>query len=299
MKKAMIVIAGPTASGKSKLAMQIAKKFDGEIINADSRTVYKEMDIATSKPTTKDLSSVPHHLFSIISPEQPFSLANYKKLAEKTIFEIQKRDKIPLLVGGTGLYVDAIVYDFNMAETPPDFEIRNQLNQLPTEELIAKLKELDPDEAQKIDLKNRRKIIRAFEIIKSSNGSETKEKTRKEKPDNVLYLAIDLPREKLYERIDKRIDEWLVAGLTEETKHLILKYKFDLPSMSSIGYKEISEALVGEITINEAAKIMKKRTRNYAKRQLTWFKRNKDVVWVKNMSEAEKAINSFFESMSS
>ncbi len=294
MKNPIIVIAGPTASGKTKIAVEIAKKFNGEVVNADSRTVYKEMDIATSKPSEEEIKSVPHHLFDVVNPYETFSLANYKEFATKAIEDIQKRKKLPILVGGTGLYIDAVVYDYNLAETIPDFDLRNELENLSTDELVTKLKEINPDEITKIDIKNRRRMIRAIEIAFSTNNLN-KQKARKEKPQNILYLAVDVPREKLYGKIEERINKWLDLGLVEETKKLKEKYSFDLPAMTSIGYKEISEALDNKITLFEAINIMKQRTRNYAKRQLTWFKRNKDIIWIKNKPEAEKVISEFLK----
>lgn len=292
MKNPIIVIAGPTASGKTKLAVELAKKLNGEIINADSRTIYKEMDIATSKPTEKEFESIPHHLFNIVNPDEEFSLADYKKIAEQAIVKIQKRDKLPILVGGTGLYIDAIVYDFNLAETMPDFSLRNELENLSTDELANRLKEAEQGEISKIDIKNRRRVIRAIEIA-SSAGNSDRHKDRKEKPHNILYLAIDIPREELYRKIEERIDIWFGSGLIEETKKLKERYSPDLPAMTSIGYKEISQALDNKTTLPEAINVMKQRTRNYAKRQLTWFRKNKDIIWIKNQTEAEKVITNF------
>jgi tRNA dimethylallyltransferase len=295
MNKPIIVITGPTASGKTSLAIDLANKFDGEIINADSRSIYREMDIATSKPTRKELDNIAHHLVDIVDPNESFSLSDYKKLAEKEIKSVQDRGKIPLLVGGTGLYIDAVVYDFNLTEIAPDQKYREELEKLSTTEIGIKLKEVDPETYKIIDRLNRRRLIRALEVATQSQKSLTKLQTKKPLPRNVLYFVLDCPREVLYKKIDNRVDAWFSKGLVEETKNLSAKYSFDLPSMSSIGYHEIAQYLDGRISLSEASEIMKKRTRNYAKRQITWFKRNQDAVWIGSEKEALSLITSFLK----
>lgn len=312
MKNPIIVIAGPTASGKTDLAIELAREFEGEIINADSRTIYKEMDIATSKPLFDEIEDnfkfkisnlklvhgVPHHLFDIVKPDENFTLSDYQKLAKEKITETQKKGKIPFLVGGTGLYIDSVVYNFNLSETAPDPKIREELEKLSETELYEKLAELDKLTADNIDRHNKRRLIRALEVVVSTNQSFYESQKRSALPENILYLAIETDREKLYQKINQRVDSWQDKGLIDETKHLINNYSLDLPSMTSIGYKEIAAALdcESEITMQEALDLMKQRTRNYAKRQLTWFKRNSDIVWVKSINEAQENIKRFLNS---
>jgi tRNA dimethylallyltransferase len=293
MEKALIVIGGPTASGKTNIAVKLAKKFNGEIINADSRTVYREMDLATSKPTLTEKQNIPHHLFDILNPDQPFSVAEYKKLANEKIEEIQGRNHLPILVGGTGLYLDATIYSYNLTTSKPNLELRRELNQLSIKEILDKLKKVDPKSAEKIDPNNKRRLIRALEVTLTSGRPFSKQQKKKALGKNVLYLALDIPRVDLYRKINKRVDSWVNDGLVEETKKLSEKYPSDLPAMSSLGYKEIIEYISGTMTLDMATEIMKRRTRNYAKRQLTWLKRNKDIKWVKSYSEAASLVQDF------
>lgn len=295
MNKPIIVIAGPTASGKTSLAISLAKKFNGEIINADSRSIYREMNVATSKPTTKECQLIPHHLIDVVKPDELFSLADYKKLVNAAISEIHDRGKIPFLVGGTGLYIDSVVYDYSLPETKPNFDLRKDLEKSSTTELAERLESLDPITYQKIDLKNKRRLIRAIEVALQTKKSFVSLQTKKPKPTSILYLVLDIPRDILYERINQRVDKWKDEGLVEETKTLKAKYSIDLPSMSAIGYKEIAEYLDNVVSLSEALENMKKRTRNYAKRQVTWYKRNKDIIYIKNEKEALDAIEGFLK----
>ena len=295
MNKPIIVIAGPTASGKTSLAISLAKEFNGEIINADSRSIYREMNVATSKPTTKECQLIPHHLIDVVKPDELFSLADYKKLANAAISEIHDRGKTPFLVGGTGLYIDSVVYDYILPETKPNFDLRKDLEKSSTTELAERLESLDPITYQKIDLKNKRRLIRAIEVALQTKKSFVSLQTKKPKPTSILYLVLDIPRDILYERINQRVDKWKDEGLVEETKTLKAKYSIDLPSMSAIGYKEIAEYLDNVVSLSEALENMKKRTRNYAKRQVTWYKRNKDIIYIKNEKEALDAIEGFLK----
>ncbi|MCL5094171.1 MAG: tRNA (adenosine(37)-N6)-dimethylallyltransferase MiaA [Patescibacteria group bacterium] len=281
----IIVIAGPTASGKTELAIELAKKIGGEIINADSRSIYIGMDIGTGKPTLEERQGVPHHLFDIITPDQQFSVAEYKKLAEKKIKEIQERGKTPILVGGTGLYIDSVVYGYELPEIAPDYTLRKELEERSEEDLYAELAEVDPETAEKIDPKNKRRIIRALEIYYGTGRSKITQEKRKKLLENVLYFAIDIPRETLYQRINERVDKWIKEGFVEEVKKLLEKYPLDSPGMSGIGYKQIGLHLTSQISKEEATSKFKQGDRNLAKRQLTWFKRNKDIIWVKGLKD--------------
>lgn len=296
--KEIIVIAGPTASGKSRLAIELAEQFNGEIISADSRTIYREMDVATSKPTIFERNEIPHHLFDIVRPEDPFSVALYKKLAIEKIGDVQERNKTPFLVGGTGLYIDSVVYDFSLAPGKPDSPLKQKLEDMPSDKLFEKLMELDPVSAKEIGPSNKRRLARALEVSLATGKPFSSQKQRKELPKNILYLAIDVPREELYARINTRIDGWLETGLIEETRNLAKKYPPDIPSMSAIGYKEMADYLAGNIDKEKAVKTMKQRTRNYAKRQLTWFRKNDDIVWIKGKKDAEDEIRKFSKRLS-
>jgi tRNA dimethylallyltransferase len=295
MKKPIIIITGPTASGKTDLAIKIAKEFEGEIVNADSRTVYREMDVATAKPSEEEKADIPHHLFDVVKPDDSFTVADYKKLAQEKIREIRNRGKSPILVGGTGLYIDSVVYDFNLTEGKPQPKLREELNELSTDMLLHRLEELDPDSIETIDSSNKRRLVRALEVSMSTGMPFSKQKERKPLPDDVIYLSVDVPREELYDKINRRIEHWLEMGLIEETKRLRQKYSADLPSMSAIGYKEVGDYLEGKISKEEAIEEMKKRTRNYAKRQLTWLRRNPDIEWVKDDKEARVKIEKTLE----
>ena len=298
----IIVILGPTASGKTDLGLTLAKKFNGEIVSADSRQVYKQMDIGTAKPigewenkTVFVVDGVPHHMMDIVDPKKEFSLADYKAVATKAIKDILSRNKLPIVVGGTGLYIQALVDNFDIPKVEPNKRLREQLEKKKLSELVVMLEKIDPETAGKIDLKNPRRVLRALEVVKLSGESFFKQQTKSKPVYQVLQIGIDLPREELYNRINFRVDNQIGEGLIEETKKLSKKYKWSLPSMSGIGYKQMGSYLRGEMTLNKAIEILKRDTRHYAKRQTTWFKRDKGIVWVKNTNLvlAEKVIKEF------
>lgn len=267
--KKLIVILGPTASGKSELAFKLAKKFKGEIISADSRQIYKEMDIGTAK------SKEPQHLIDIVNPNQEFTLAQYKKLAIEKIKEVD----IPFLVGGTGLYIQAVVDNLDIPQVKPNPKLRKELEKLTPEQLFEKLKKLDPE--IQIDIHNKRRLIRAIEVCISTGKPFPK---KKKKPlFNVLQIGLKTSDEK----INQRVDEMFKKGLEKEVKNLLKKYPSDLPAFSGIGYKEIIQ---NPETAREQIKL---HTRQYAKRQITWFKRDKRIKWVKNYQEAEELVRKF------
>ncbi|OGJ51457.1 tRNA (adenosine(37)-N6)-dimethylallyltransferase MiaA [Candidatus Peregrinibacteria bacterium RIFOXYB2_FULL_32_7] len=284
----LIVLLGPTASGKTGLSIKLAKKFNGEIISADSRQIYKEMDIGTAKITKKEMQDIPHHLIDVVLPNENFTTFDFKKLAEEKIFDIYKRNKIPFIIGGTGLYIRAIIENFTLGATPPNWELRKQLeeeaSQYGKEYVWEKLKALDEIEAMKIHPNNLRYVIRGIERVGSLQmavGSENKNScSHKNDKYHILKFAIDWPREVLYDRINKRVDKQIENGLIEETKYLLSKYDRNLPSMSSLGYLQIAKFLNNEMTLDEAKDLLKKETRHYAKRQMTWFLKEKEVVWI-------------------
>lgn len=279
----LIVVLGPTASGKTALSLSIAKKVNGEIISADSRQLYKGMEISTDVISKKDQKGIEHHLMGIVAPDKSLSLAEYKDLATQKITDIYKRKKVPILVGGTGLYISAITESYEVPRVPPNEKLREKLYKLAEkygkEYVHKKLKKLDPIAAKKIHPNNLRYVIRAIEINLATSKNKKDKKIKS--PYEVLMIGINWPREKLYERINQRVDNQIKRGLVKEVKKLLAKkYKEDLPAMSSLGVKEIVPYIKGKMTLEEAVEILKKNTRNYAKRQMTWFRRYKKIVWL-------------------
>lgn len=297
----IIAIVGPTASGKTGLSLKLAKKFNGEVVNADSRQIYKGMNIGTAKEK-KDknkkgyfVNGIQHHLIDIANPDDEFTLAHYKKVAFTAIDDILKRKKLPIITGGTGLYIKAIVENYDIPAVAPDLILRQELNQKSLLDLVKMLKNKDPKVAKKIDLKNPRRVIRALELALSDNGKN--KKIKKSSPlYQTLQIGLNPSRQDLYERINKRVEAQIKNGLVNEVKKLAKKYSFGMPSMSGIGYRQIGFYLRGEKTLVEAIEMIKRDTRRYAKRQMTWFKKEKDIKWIKNQLEAEKLINEFIKS---
>lgn len=297
----IIAVVGPTASGKTNLGIELAKKFNGEIINADSRQVYCGMNIATAKEMAEDerggyfVQGIPHHLIDIVNPDEEFTLAHYKKIAFETIDEILSRGKLPIVVGGTGLYVRAIVDNPDIPAVAPNLELRAELEKKSISELAELLIKLDPKTAEKIDMKNPRRMIRAIEVASVTGGSFLAQQTKSAPRYDALQIGLDVPREKLYEHINARVDEQMRRGMLEETKKLAEKYSWDLPSMSGIGYKQLGYFLRGEISLSEAIEMIKHDTRQYAKRQMTWFKNDNRIDWVKSEEEAKRLASKFIK----
>lgn len=297
----LIVILGPTASGKTKVAIELAKKFNGEIVCADSRTIYKRMNIGTAKPSESEQKGIKHHLLGIAYPYEDFSLAGFKEKAIKIIKDIVKRDKVPFLVGGTGLYIDAILKNLEIPNIAPDKKLREKLEKEDLMDLIARLEKIDPESAEKIG-ENKRKIIRALEVC-IKTGQKFSEIGQIGKPIfNTIQIGISMPRPVLYERINIRAEEMFKQGLIEEVEEIVKKLKkrglssneiWTLPSMSGIGYKQVGMYLRKEIDLNGTKHLISRDTRHYAKRQITWFKRDKTIKWIKNNKEAERLIKKF------
>ncbi len=282
-QKPLIAVLGPTASGKTALSVEIAKRYNGEVISADSRQIYKYMDIGTAKITPHEMQGVKHHLLDVADPAEEFTLSDFKRHALKAINEIHQRKKIPVMCGGTGLYFSSIIQNYEIPRIPPQFDIRQKLAQYyeehGAEALHALLKERDPVAAAKIHPNNVRYVIRALEINMAGGTQKNDEKGRP--MFSVFKVGIDWPRDILYERINRRVDEQLSAGLLNEVKGLLMRgYNEKLPSMSSLGYPELIGYIKGEATLEQAADLIRKNTRNYCKRQLTWFRREKDVAWI-------------------
>ncbi len=272
-KKPLIVVLGPTASSKTGLSLDIAEELNGEIISADSRQVYRGMEIAVDTIMPEERRGIPHHMIGIVEPDEEFTLANYKKLALQKIEEIHDRGKTPIIVGGTGLYISTITEGYNVPQIPPDKKLREKLEREAEEKgkkhVHEKLEKLDPEAAKNIHPNNLRYVIRAIEKTRE------KAKVKKSVPKFDMFLiGINWPREELYERINKRVDKQIERGLVEEVKKLLQKgYDEKLPSMSSLGVKEIIPYIKGKMSLDECAEILKKNTRNYAKRQMTWWRK--------------------------
>ena len=287
--KPLIVITGPTASGKTAMSIEMAQKLGGEIINADSMQVYKYMDVGTAKPDMEERAGIPHHLIDVIEPTDSFSAAQYTQMAHRCIAEVHGKGKIPILVGGTGLYIDSVVYNINYGDSSADEALRRRLNgmadDMGNEHLHKMLAEIDPQSAEKIHPSDRKRIVRALEVYYHTGETMTEQK-RKSRSEGIPYsaelYAIDTDRALLYERINKRVDIMLESGLIDEVKRLTdMGVNREMTSMQGIGYKELIRYLDGEISIDTAIGMIKQGSRRYAKRQLTWFRRNHDIIWIR------------------
>lgn len=284
----VIVILGPTASGKTKLSIELAKDIHGEIVSADSMQVYKYMDVGTAKPDEEEKQGIKHYLIDEITPDREFSVAGFQQLAIKYIDDIINRGKVPIVSGGTGLYIDSLIYNIEFGDTICDWELREKLKNEALEKgneyLHNKLKEIDPEAAEKIHMNNVKRVIRAIEVYTYTQKpiSMHQEESRKNPSKyNFVIFGLKMDREKLYERINQRVDLMMEKGLIQEVKKLIeMGYDRSTIAMQGIGYKEILSYLRGEITLDEAVYVLKRDTRHYAKRQLTWFNRMKDVSWI-------------------
>jgi len=291
----LIVILGPTASGKTGLAIKLAKKFNGEIVSADSRQVYKGMNIGTAKPTKKEMQGIPHYLLDVASPKRKFTVAQYRKLALEVINKIFKKDKLPILCGGTGFYIRAVVDGVTIPGVKPDWALRSDLNKLSTEELFKTLKKLDPQRAKTIERKNPRRLIRAIEIVmKTKRPVPPLEK--KSLPYPVLMIGIKRKKEELKNLIKKRFFKWLRQGLIKEVVNL-KKSGLSWERIEDFGihYRVIAQYLQNKIGDKEMIENSIREIQNYAKRQMTWFKRDKRIHWVKNQKEAERLIINFLK----
>lgn len=288
MKKPLIVLTGPTAVGKTKLSIALAKAVNGEIISADSMQVYKYMDIGSAKIREEEMQGIRHYLVDELLPEEEFHIVRFQQMAKAAMEEIYAKGKIPILVGGTGFYIQAVTRDIDFTEAEQDDGYRKELEALASEKgneyLHRMLEKVDPKSAKEIHANNVKRVIRALEFYHqnhtpiSSHNQEQKEHTS---PYNLVYFVLNAPREILYERIDKRVDEMLKEGLVDEVRHLKeMGYHKGMVSMQGLGYKEILSYLEGEYPLEEAVRILKRDTRHFAKRQLTWFRREPEVTWV-------------------
>lgn len=290
----LIIVTGPTAVGKTGLSIELAKALDGEIISADSMQVYRHMDIGSAKVTKEEMSGVPHHLIDVLEPTEDFNVVIFQKMAKAALAQIYEKGRIPIVAGGTGFYIQSLVYDIDFTENDSDVMLRRELETLAAERgpdyVHSILKDIDPASAEQIHANNVKRVIRAIEFYKKtgmriSDHNETQR--RKQSPYDLFYYVLNMERKILYDRIDKRVDKMIEQGLVEEVRNLAaLGCTRDMVSMQGLGYKEILDYLEGRCSLEEAVYIIKRDTRHFAKRQITWFKRERDVRWL-NTEEFE------------
>lgn len=284
----LVIITGPTGIGKTELSLDLAKKYKGEIISSDSMQIYKKLNIGTAK-IDLDKISIPHHMIDIIEPSDNFTVADFKNEAKKIIIDINNRGGLAFLVGGTGLYINSLVYNLDFTETEPDYDYRKALRDILDKEgsefLYEKLLELDENVAEKIHKNNGQRIIRALEILK--HGNKKGDNFHEENNDyNLIYIGLNMDRAKLYEKINQRVDKMIELGLVDEVKNLLVEgLDKNSQSLKAIGYKEVIAYLDGEIDFDEMVDLIKKNSRHYAKRQLTWFRRDDRIKWFDRESE--------------
>ncbi|WP_434293699.1 tRNA (adenosine(37)-N6)-dimethylallyltransferase MiaA [Clostridium botulinum] len=286
----LLIIAGPTAVGKTDISIKLAEKLNGEIISADSMQIYKYMDIGSAKITKDEMKGIPHHLIDVVEPHEEFNVSSFKALAEKSIKDIWNRGKLPIIAGGTGLYINSLIYNYDFTDADRDEKYREYLTKLAEDKgkeyVHSLLKDIDEESYEKLYPNDLKRVVRALEVYKITGKSiseYTKENEKKlyDIPYNVNYFILNMNREVLYERINKRVDIMMGKGLIEEVKKLeSMGYTPDMQSMKGIGYKEVLFYLNGDISLDEAIYLIKKGSRNYAKRQLTWFRKDKRYIWI-------------------
>lgn len=299
----VIVIAGPTASGKTGLSVEVAKQLNTEIVSADSMQIYQDMNIGTAKVTEEEKQGIPHHMIDIVSPFENYNVSQYAEDAKKCVDSILAKGKIPVIAGGTGLYINSLVYGYDLAPIPSDDNVREEFTALYEEKggeyLMSELEKIDPKTARRLHPNNARRLIRALEVYRISGTtiSEQEERTKNApKPYDVRFFVLDTDRDKLYERINLRVDRMLQNGLVDEVKMLLNQ---GIPksntSMQAIGYKEMVEYLDGYLSYEEAVDKIKQESRRYAKRQLTWFRRNEGAVWLEASLPKEELTKAVIE----
>lgn len=303
-KSKVIVICGPTASGKTNLSIELAKKINGEIVSCDSMQIYKDMDIGTAKPTKEEMHGIKHYLIDFVSPDKRYSVADYKEDAKKAIKEILNKKKTPIIVGGTGLYIDSLIYEIEYQNIEFDQQYREKLEKEVEEkglkELYEKAKKIDPKAVEKISENDKKRILRILEIYHATGKTKTEqeiESRKKEVEYDYKVYALDWNREILYHRINQRVDIMIEQGLVEEVKKILKKYKNFPTAMQGLGYKEVVEYLQGISTKEEMIEKIKQETRRYAKRQLTWFRKNKQTIWLQGANEVQNNIAIILEGM--
>ncbi|HLD82291.1 MAG TPA: tRNA (adenosine(37)-N6)-dimethylallyltransferase MiaA [Patescibacteria group bacterium] len=301
----LVVILGPTASGKTRLSLELAKKYNGEIISADSRQIYRGMDIGTAKASGiwkkiqgaeyLEVEGIPHFMIDLVDPDGEFTLLDFQRQAVSCVQKIHARGKLPLLVGGTGLYIAAVVHNYHIPQGSREKNFREFLETKTNEQLYLELLLLAPDTANKIDKNNKRRIIRALEVARQTGGEFTALTQKGEPLFDVLQLGVFVDREVLYERINERVDDMIYQGLVHEASELLTKYDASLPSMSGIGYRQMVGHIQGNISLADAIRMIKRDTRRYARRQMTWFRRETGIQWVTTYEEADACISNFLK----
>lgn len=285
MKEKLLVLTGPTGIGKTELSLKLANKLNGEIISADSMQIYRRMDIGTAKIHSSEMNGINHYLINMVEPTEDYSVAEFSKNAKFLITSINKKNKVPMLVGGTGLYINSVIYDLDLLNVKPDYEYRKFLEDLASKKGVNHLYKLLLDQnkevAQKIDKNNRNRIIRALEICKNGQRNADRNFRKNYSDYNLAIFGLDMDRDKLYERINKRVDLMMEKGLIQEVKSLLESgCTEDSQSMKGIGYKEVIEYLKGINSYEKTVELIKQHSRNYAKRQLTWFRREEKLKWI-------------------
>lgn len=301
-KEKVIVICGPTASGKTALSIELAKKIDGEVVSCDSMQIYKDMDIGTAKPTKEEMQGIKHYLIDFVLPDERYSVADYKKDAKKAIKEILEKGKTPIVVGGTGLYIDSLIYEIEYQDIKFDETYRKALEEQAEKNgldmLYEKAKKIDPKAIEKISRNDKKRILRILEIYHATGKNKTEqeqESRKKEVEYDYKVYALDWDREKLYERINKRVDIMIEQGLIEEVRRIYKKYEKFPTAMQGLGYKEVVEYIEGNTTKEEMIEKIKQETRRYAKRQLTWFRKNKQTIWLNAQDTIQNNIQVILE----
>ncbi len=296
-KKPIIILTGPTAVGKTALSIALAKAIDGEIISADSMQVYKQMDIGSAKITKDEMEGVPHHLVDVLDPQEGFDVCRFQSMAKEALAGIYERGRVPIVVGGTGFYIQALLYDIDFTETEEDTAYRRELSELARTKgnhaLHEMLKQVDPESAEAIHENNVKRVIRALEFYQETGekiSAHNEQQRLHESPYQFCYFVLTDDRKTLYERIDERVDLMLEQGLVAEVQALKEQgCRADMVSMKGLGYKEILAYLDGQISLEEAVYIIKRDTRHFAKRQLTWFRRERDVIWLDRQAYQDEA----------
>ena len=294
MKENLCIITGPTGVGKTSLSLELAKSLNGEIISCDSMQIYKYMDIGTAKIKSEEMKDIPHYLVDLVYPDKDFTVSDFKIEAKRLITEINSRGKLPIVVGGTGLYINSLVYDLNFTKVAVDEDVREKYESIARERgleyLHGLLVKIDPISSEKININDKKRVIRALEIydITGKTMSDYNKDFRKENNDyNLAFIALNMDRLKLYEKINKRVDQMMDLGLLEEVRSILHRgYESSLIALQGIGYKEMIMHICGELTLDETIELIKQKSRNYAKRQLTWFRRDKRIEWI-NKDEFE------------
>ena len=301
-KPKVIVICGPTASGKTALGVELSKRINGEVVSCDSMQIYKDMTIGTAKPTTEETQGIQHYLIDFVSPDKRYSVAEFKQDATTAIEEILSKGKTPILVGGTGLYIDSMIYGIDYNDIEIDENYRQQLETIAKKEgletLYNKAKKIDPKAMEKISPNDKKRIIRVLEIYKATGKNKTEQEIESRK-NEVKYdykvFAIDMDRNLLYERINNRVDIMIENGLIHEVEEIIKKYETFPTAMQGLGYKEVVEYIEGKCSKEEMINKIKMQTRRYAKRQLTWFRKNKQTIWIDGTNDIQNNINIILE----